>query len=237
MLKRILVGLLLLLSLSSTAGAVSFSADVMNSSFIGKPDVGKFYFKDKTTYRSEGMGMTHIVKGDDVYVLVSDTMKYVVNSLEELRKVSPVSVWGDAMEMVTQNNMEKVGKEILQGYDCQIYGGKILFHESMPAMEMKLWYAKELETMIKQEAAMPSPMGTLTTHFENIKIGKLDSSLFEVPKDYSKAEDMTEAMGIDEKDLIQPPAAVQGKGKMPNKEDMEKMMEQMKQMMEQVQKQ
>lgn len=214
---------------SSTAMAVSFSADSITPMMGAQSPVrGKLYFEDKNTYRSDAMGIVSIVKDSFVYSLVTDTKKYTVQSLAEMRKQSPAGVWGDAAEMIDSREMKKVGKENLQGYQCIIYEGDFSFADDTPPMHIKLWYSKKLKNMLKQEMSLPSPMGQITSHLENIKVGKQDNHLFEIPPDYVKVSDMSEAMGFGNFTM---PGQGEGNNQMPSEEDMKKMMEQMQNMM------
>ncbi len=214
---------------SSTALAVSFSADSITPMMGGQsPVMGKLYYKDSNTYRSEAMGIVSIIKDSFVYSLVTDTKKYTVQSLTEMREQGDGKLWGDATEMVKNNKMKKVGKEKFQGYKCIIYEGDISSTEDASPLHIKLWYSKKLENMLKQEMTLPAPMGKITSHLENIKIGKQDSNLFEIPSGYTKVADMSEAMGFGNFTM---PAQGEGKNQIPSEEDMKKMMDQMQNMM------
>lgn len=221
------------LILSSTALAVSFSADSITPMLTGqRPEIGKLYYQNSNLYRSEAMGIISIVKESSVYSLVTDTKKYTVESLDELRKKSPISVWGDAMDMIKKNKMKKVGKEKLQGYKCVIYEGDMMFPGSQTTMRVKIWYSKKLKNILKQEMKLPAPMGVVSSHLENITIGKQSSSLFDVPAGYTQVKDLEEAMGMGNFGMSP------GGGKdnqMPSEEDMKKMMEQMQNMMKNMQ--
>lgn len=217
----------------SVAWGVSFSADVVTPEAMGMSDRGKFYFKESNTFRTDGMGMININKGEMVYAIVTDTKKYVVMTVEDTKKENPIGAWGDAMDVVKRNNMKKVGKEVVSGYSCVVYEGKVLFHEQQPPALMKMWYSKKIKNMIKQEVTM-MPLGKIVTYLENIKIGKQEDSLFEVPQGYTKVDDMAEAMGMGAFGGMQMPGMGgegEKNGQMPSEEDMKKMMEQMQSMM------
>lgn len=215
--------------ITSSALAASFSADTVME--MNEPTMGKMYYQNSKIYRSDAMGMISIVNGPLVYSIVTDTKKYVVMELDDLRKENPMSAWGDAMEMIKSNKMKKIGKEKVQGYKCTIYEGDMQIAPEKPLMHLKIWYSEKLKNMLKQEATMPAPFGKMVTYLKNIKTGKQDSSLFEVPPGYSKVDGMAEAMGIGAMDNFKIPS-MGGEGEeMPSKEDMKKMMEQMQDMM------
>ena len=215
--------------ITSTAMATSFSADTVME--MNGPTMGKMYYQDSKTFRSEGMGVISIVKGPLVYSIVTDTKKYVVMKLDDLRQENPMGAWVDATELIKSNKMEKIGKETLQGYKCTIYEGDMQFAPQQPSMHMKIWYSEKLKNMLKQEATFPAPMGQIVTYLKNIKTGKQDSSLFEVPPGYTKVNDMLEAMGMGAMGNFEMPSMGSDGGQMPSKEDMKKMMEQMQDMM------
>ncbi|MCP3892020.1 MAG: DUF4412 domain-containing protein [Desulfobulbaceae bacterium] len=220
----IVIGLILI---TCTSGqAVEFSAEMVTE--MNGQMRGDMYYKDSRTYRSESMGIISIVTKGKVYMLVTETRKYTVSTLDELQKDSPMAGWGDAMTIVKQNQMKKIGSEKIQGYRCDIYQGNITFSSEHPPMEMKFWYAKKLNNMLKQEAKMGPPVGTIRSYVENIKVGKQDSKLFKVPEGFTKVDSMVEAMGMPSMEM--PPMGAK-QGEMPSEEDMKKMMEQMQNMM------
>ena len=220
------LGLWLLLITCSSAAAVEFSADIISE--VNGPITGKMYYKSTDTYRSDSMGMINIVNGPLAYMIVPDTKKYKVSNLEELSEKSPMGAVGDVMEMIKKNNLKKIGKEKIEGYSCVIYEGIVHFSDDQPPMYMKLWYSKKLKNTLKQEVTLPAPAGKMISYIENIKLGKQDDSLFEIPKGYTKVDTMVEAMGMGD---MQMPAIDVKKGEMPSEEDREKMMEYIEKMM------
>ncbi len=214
----------------SSALAVEFSADIVTQGF--GENKGKLYFKNNENHRSEIMGIINITKAPTVYQLVTDTKKYTVESLDDLRKKNPMSDYGNFKEMIKKNNLKKVGKEKLEGYKCVIYEGQVKVSADQPPVPTKIWYSKKLKTPVKQEMTLGAPMGKIVSLMSNIKTGKQDRSLFEIPAGYEKVSSMEEAMGMGN---LQIPSMDGNSGQAPSEEDMKKMMEQMQKMMKQQQ--
>lgn len=209
----------------STVFAAEFSADIVTQG-LGS-STGKIYYKDNDNNRSEAMGMINIIKAPNIYQLVTDTKKYTVQKLEDLRKKNPMSDYGNIKDMIKRNNLKKVGKEKIQGFKCIIYEGTINVSEQQPAIPTKIWYSKELSVAVRQEMTLAAPMGKIVSGMSNIKLGKQDKNLFKIPADYKKVNSLQEAMGVGS--LTLPTMGGNG-SKSPSKEDMKKMMEQMQEM-------
>jgi len=223
-----LVFLILILAMSGSVAAVEFSADMITS-IAGRKDTGNIYFKNQKLFRNETMGMIIINKHPKVYQLFQDSKKYVVSDINELKKHNPMAGVENFDELVKKNNMQKQGTETIQGFKCVIYKGKVKFNENQPAMTMKVWYSKKLNYPIKSVSTLPPPMGEVSNYLQNIKTGKQSDSLFKIPAGYQKTASIQEAMGMGNMKM----PSMQGDGKPPSKEEMEKMMEQMKKMMKQ----
>lgn len=217
--------------ISTSAFAVEFSADTVIQG-MGE-NRGKIYYKNDKTHRSEAMGMIHITKDPHVYTLVESTQKYTVQNIDELRKQNPMADYGNIEEMINRNNLQKTGKEKLQGYKCIIYEGQMDMGTEHPPVPTKIWYSNKLQVPVRHEMEMGSPMGKIVTQLENITREKLASSLFEIPAGYEQVNSMQEAMGMGSFQM--PSMGDQENGQAPSTEDMEKMMEQMQDMMKQMQ--
>lgn len=215
---------------NSSAWAVAFSADMVTKVIV--LERSKIYYQNADTYRSEAMGIINIVNAPMLYQLVPETKKYTAQKLEDTQKDNPMGSYGDMMAFIKKNKMKKSGKETIQGYKCVIYEGSVQYAEEHPPAPMKIWYAKKLENMIKQEITLGAPMGNIVTLLENIKIGKQEASLFELPEGYTKVDSLDLAMGMG---AFKMPSMGGEEGKMPSPEDMEKMMQQIQEMMQQKQ--
>ena len=192
--KKIFFSILaLFFTIASTTVAAEFSADEITT-MAGNIE-GKIYYKNSDTHRNESMGMIRIIKLPFVYQLFTDTKKYTVSNINDLASKSPMANVSFE-DMIKKNNMQKVGTDTIQSFKCDIYEGDITFTKNQPPMHMKIWYSKKLEYAIKTSMTLPAPMGTVSSHLENIRIGKQPDNLFEIPPGYSKVESIQEAMGI-----------------------------------------
>ena len=193
--KIIFTILALYFTLVSAAAAVEFSADEVTEIAGGMK--GKIYYKNPKTRRNETMGMIMILKYPTMYQMFSDTKKYIVTNMEEALNKSKNPMAGLSFEkIIKKNNMKKVGTETLQNFDCVIYEGDFVFSKEVPSMHMKIWYSEKLEYSLKMDMELPAPMGTMSSHLENIKVEKQPNSLFEIPSGYTKANSIQEAMGM-----------------------------------------
>ena len=187
--------LALYFTLVSTAVSAEFSADEI--SMLAGEMKGKVYYKNQKIHRNETMGMIMILKYPTMYQMFSDTKKYIVINMEEALNKSKNPMAGISFEeIIKKNNMKKIGSETLQNFDCIIYEGDFVFSKEVPSMHMKIWYSEKLEYALKMDMTLPAPMGTISSHLENIKVEKQSDALFEIPSGYTKANSIQEAMGM-----------------------------------------
>ncbi|MEA3491125.1 MAG: hypothetical protein U9R27_04420 [Campylobacterota bacterium] len=179
----------------STVIGVEFSADEVTAMAGGVK--GKIYYKNSTTRRNESMGMIMILKYPSMYQIFTNTKKYIALDMEEELNKSKNPMAGLSFEeIVKKNDMKKVGSETIQDFDCIIYEGDFALSEKIPPMHMKIWYSQKLEYALKVDMTLPAPMGTISSHIENIKVEKQADALFEIPSGYTKVDTIQEAMGI-----------------------------------------
>ena len=214
-----------------TVSAAEFSADMVTE-VMGMKTTGKIYFRSYRTQRTDaemmGMRVNQIVNYPKSYQLYTDTQKYVVSDIEEMRKQNPMAGVDSFEGFIKTNHFNKTGTETVEGYKCDIYEGNAILGEGQPAMPMKVWYSSKLDYAVKTEVTMPAPMSAkMVSVTKNIKTGKQPNELFEIPSGYSEARDTQEAMGMGGFGM---PAGGDS-DEMPSREDMQRMMESMKDMM------
>jgi len=193
--KLVFTVLALYFTLVTTTMAVEFSADEVTEIAGGMK--GKIYYKNATTRRNESMGMIMILKYPSMYQIFTDTKKYIVLNMEEALNKSKNPLAGLSFEeVIKNNNLKKTGSETIHNFDCIIYEGDVVFIENTPPMHMKIWYSEKLEYSLKMNMTLPAPMGTISSHLENIKIEKQADALFEIPSEYIKVDTIQEAMGM-----------------------------------------
>jgi len=214
----------IIVSLLMATGALSaeFSADLLVES-MGGTNSGKIYFKDYETSRTEMMGMVSILKRPRIYQLFTNTKKYVVKDINEIKKKNPAVDAASFKEWIKKNKIRKTGSEKVQGYRCDIYEGDVKVAQDMPPVHMKIWYTPKLGYPIRNESTLPSPAGKMSSRLENIKLAPQDSPLFEIPAGYTQAKDMQEAMGSGGI----PSMGDRGQGQAPSQEQVQKMLEKM----------
>ena len=229
---------LLIVTLGTSVFADEFSADVITQLPTGKM-TGKLYFKDTDISRNEMMGMVTITKRPLVYQVFSNTKKYHVSNIDNLKEKNPIADSGDFKSWIKKNNMKQIGKETIAGYKCKIYEGDIKSEKSEFVPHIKLWHSKKLNYPIKSEITLPAPIGKMTTYLENIMVGKQKKSLFSIPPGYVEAQSMQEAMGMpDMGAFTQEPSTdtnFPSGNRTPSPKEREKMMKKMQEMMKQMQ--
>lgn len=220
------------------AWAKEFSADIVMDMQRGSFS-GKVYFKNHDMIRNDVNQMINIINRPKVYQLFTKTKKYHVSNVDEMEKKNPLAGAEDFKAWAAQQKMKKVGQEAIEGFDCDIYEGDVTYDQAAgKTLHMKFWLSKKLNYPLKTENTMPGPMGKMTSRLENIKLGRLNDSLFEIPDDYTEAASMSEAMGMPDmgkfmKSRGENKGEMPSEGSTPSKEQMQEMMKKMQEMMKQ----
>ncbi|MCA1795820.1 MAG: DUF4412 domain-containing protein [Desulfotignum sp.] len=204
--------------------AEEFSADVVTSMDTGNVK-GKLYFKNNRMNRNDMMGMITIMNRPHVYQIFTNTKKFHVSDVDTLEKDNPLAGASDFHAWAKENNMKKVGTESIEGFACDIYEGDVIIDkQSGQSAHMKFWLSRKLQYPLKTESMMPPPVGKVTTIVQNIKTGTQPAHLFELPKGYTEADSMEQAMGM-------PDMGQFSEGQMPSTEQMDEMMKKAQEMM------
>ena len=101
---------------------------------------------------------------------------------------------------------KQTGTETIDGHPCNKYDA-VFYMKDKPSEKYKatLWEAKDLGGLIiRNETTLPPDKARggkskIVTELKDIKLGAAQASMFEVPKDYRKANNMMEVMGGIEK--------------------------------------
>jgi len=210
------------LLLATNAISAEFSADIVMESMAGK-NSGKIYFKNDNTTRTEMMGTIAIMKRPYIYQMFTETRKYVVQNIDEMKQKNLALDAANLKEWIEKNKLKKTGSETLQGYRCDIYEGDVKYSDEDPPVHVKMWHTPKLGYPLRHESVLPPPVGTVSSRLENIQLGSQPDSLFKVPDGYAEAKSAHEAMGMGS----MPSLEGAGKGKAPSREDVEKMMKEM----------
>lgn len=110
---------------------------------------------------------------------------------------------------------KQIGSETIDGHPCTKYDS-VFYLKDRPTEKYKatIWEAKDLGGLaIRNETTLPpGKMGPgerkFVTELKDVKLGAAKASMFEVPKDYRKVNNMMEMMGgMDKmKDMFKPQA-------------------------------
>jgi len=161
------------------AQATEFSA-TMVSKMHGQEMTGKIFIKgDKVRTESEAQGQTSImiVRPDKnvLWILMPQQKVYVETPLSDDPQQKMMT-----MSPQDNPNMKLVGTETIKGYECDKYE-TTASHEGQTTKHYA-WISKKLGMPIKTTSAD----GSMSMEYQDIKVGKLDDSLFEPPKGYRK---------------------------------------------------
>jgi outer membrane lipoprotein-sorting protein len=186
MMKRTLFGwmtgtlvLCALVVFSSVALSAEFSADLIQKT-AGMTTKGKVYIKgNKMRMEMEtpagksinlmdiGTGLMQMLQPEQKMYFEMETPEAgVVKTDEALDKIA---------------DKKHVGTEKVNGYKCDKY--EIIYHDRSLG-KMSQWFSKKLNYPIK--IIYNGPQGEMVVEYKNIKQGKVDSSLFEIPPGYDK---------------------------------------------------
>jgi outer membrane lipoprotein-sorting protein len=184
---------------SLTAHAGEFTAD-LKQSVAGMDLNGKIFMKEKRTRTELNM------KGHGVVMILDLDAKSMVSLMPEqkmaMKMVLPIDQgagWAGSDEDIKKLGAVRteVGKEKMGGYDCIKYS--ITFADTTKGTVIQ-WFSKELQVPIRIEYT--SSHGAMVYELENIVVGAVDDSVFQVPSDYQVID--AAAMGI-------PPGLLPGK--------------------------
>jgi len=177
------IGLLCLGPLGGQALAAEFSADMVQTRG-SETNQGKFYLKgDKHRMEMKEAGQSTIiivdVAGKKSYMLNPETKTYM--------DLSAMGMGGGQTQTPSEEELKKLGEwknagtETVNGYECE---KKIFVYKDKSMGEMTHWISKKLSYPIKmfyQARGM-----TMITEYKNIKEGKVDDKLFQIPPGYQK---------------------------------------------------
>lgn len=179
MIKKLVVTLLAVLSLSVMAAALEFSADVVTN-YKGKtgPSSSKMYMSNnKWRMESEmkGKKSISIMLADKkvVWILMPESKMY----LEQ--KLTPEKMMGMSSKAPGEVTRKKLGKESVNGFNCDKY--EVTYKGPDGVTKMYQWLSSD-SWPIKSAAVD----GTWSTEFKNLKKGAQPGGLFTIPAGYKK---------------------------------------------------
>jgi hypothetical protein len=168
-------------ALSVSINAAEFSADMINTSPMGKIE-GKMFFK-KGNFRQEmmmgGQKQITIFRKDKnvVWVLMPAQMMYMEMQAGSQQNMAPV----DPDEIDKLAEKKYLGKENVNGYVCSKY--RYSFHDKSSGSAI-YWISDKFNFPIKMQAQGTS--GTMSMEYRNIQEKTVPASLFNIPGGFQK---------------------------------------------------
>ena len=177
MLKRFIATVVFVLLISGTASALELSADFVMTSG-GFSSSGTMYFTaDKIRVdMNSPQKMSTITRMDKkvVWNIMHDQKSYMEMPFAEGRKPKVDREYAGEIER------KLVGKETIDGHPTEKY--LITYKESNNTNKVYQWWATDINFPVKTEDVD----GQWKQEYKNIKMGKQDDSLFEIPAGYEK---------------------------------------------------
>jgi outer membrane lipoprotein-sorting protein len=175
-------------SLSLTASAAEFSADIK---YEGKGTdqavPGKFYIKGKLLRQD----VTIAQRGKMIMVVnlkTRETMAIIPQAKMYTQGVAPIPtgdrkhfMWESAEKSLPKGT-KKVGTEVVSGYKCDVYA----YTDPKENAQRKLWVATKLNFPIQIQTK--GPEGDFKMILSNIKQGGVSDALFKPPAGYRKMQ-------------------------------------------------
>jgi len=143
----------------------------------------------------QGMVSLHLMDAQKNIMMSSANKTYMEQPLDS--KAAPSL---DDPRVVVEK--KQIGSETIDGHPCTKYDS-VFYLKDNPSEKYKavIWEAKDLGGLIiRNETTLPpGKMGTgeqkVATELKDVKPGAAKASMFEVPKDYRKVNNMMEMMG------------------------------------------
>jgi hypothetical protein len=143
----------------------------------------------------QGMVSLHFMDTQKNILMSSANKTYMEQTLDSKAAPSP-----DDPRVVLEK--KEIGSETIDGHPCIKYDS-VFYLKDNPSEKYKavLWEAKDLggliirnETTLPPNKMVPAERKAVT-ELKDIKLGAAKASMFEVPKDYRKVNNMMEMMG------------------------------------------
>jgi len=179
MLKKFIATVVFILLISGTASALELSSDFVTT-HGGFKSSGKMYLTpDKIRMDMDSpQKMSSITRMDKkvIWNVMHDQKSYMELPFVEDRK--------PRVEREYKGEIERklVGKETIDGHPTEKY--LITFKERNNTNKVYQWWATDINFPVKTEDVD----GQWKQEYKNIKMGKQDGSLFEIPAGYKKFE-------------------------------------------------
>ena len=179
MLRKFIAIIAFILLMSGTASALELSADFVMTQGSFSTSGTMYFTADKIRMdMNSPQKMSTITRMDKkvVWNIMHDQRSYMELPLSEERKPKV------DREFTGEIERELVGKETVDGHPTEKY--LITYKEKNNTNKVYQWWATDINFPVKMEDVD----GQWKQEYKNIKMGKQDDSLFEVPAGYKKFE-------------------------------------------------
>jgi len=183
-------GVMYLLSAKTTRKLPEFTAKIvmkLNDSEIE----GKLFLKDADTFRMEIMEQVFISNDGQVRKLLVEDEQYINVNLADVERYNPLVGLSNFGKWVELNKAKKVGREKLEGFDCDIYEANVPGENNSPSMSTRVWYCRQIKFPLKSENRTesddPKLQGSVAVALSDLQMEQaLPDKMFVLPENYAE---------------------------------------------------
>lgn len=190
-------GLVMALCVAGFLSEVSFAAppDNYTAKMMVRGTVmpmAKMGTKTRVEHAAQGLVTITLQDAKKVIMMSTANQAYLEHPLQDQRP--------SIQDPNTVVEKKKIGSETIDGHPCTKYDA-VYYFKDKPAEKYKatIWEANDLGGLvIKTEMTVPEDKGgggPIVTELNDVKVNAANASLFEVPANYKKVNNMMELMG------------------------------------------
>ena len=194
-------GLVMALCVAGFLSEVSFAAppDNYTAKMMVRGTVmpmAKMGTKTRVEHAAQGLVTITLQDAKKVIMMSTANQAYLEHPLQDQRP--------SIQDPSTVVEKKKIGPETIDGHPCTKYDA-VYYFKDKPAEKYKatIWEANDLGGLvIKTEMTVPEDKGgggPIVTELKEVKVNAANASMFEVPANYKKVDNMMELMGGMEK--------------------------------------
>ena len=127
------------------------------------------------------MDMTFLadMSSKKAWTLIHGAKLLMATDISKFQAQAPMCTTDNIDECLAKKGFKKTGSETIDGHPCTIYDDK----------HTKLWRPNDLkEVPSLKTLVIQSPGKVIETYITEVKVGKQDATVFEVPADYHKMD-------------------------------------------------
>jgi len=190
-------GLVMALCVAGFLSEVSFAAppDNYTAKMMVRGTVmpmAKMGTKTRVEHAAQGLVTITLQDAKKVIMMSTANQAYLEHPLQDQRP--------SIQDPSTVVEKKKIGPETIDGHPCTKYDA-VYYFKDKPAEKYKatIWEANDLGGLvIKTEMTVPEDKGgggPIVTELKEVKVNAANASMFEVPANYKKVNNMMELMG------------------------------------------